>query len=624
MAPSLPSLCIMRFLAVSAVALMFVPSGAQTPMANVPDVRLEVQDGKTAYYLGEPIQLDLVFENRTGSPFLLNNTLYGDNSEDVEITPQTGWFQWQTQSNHDYASMANLDATQMRIPLQLDQGFVFREPGQYHIRVKTARLTAGNELGGTVLPLITTNEVTIDVKQMPDDVEAAKLNQIRADSAGTGGDHMQAMQTLAALGGEDALTEKIKRFEEGDDCFRRVYRQAFATTRDLQRQLTLLEQAWTDPKLTPGFDTTDALDETRRLLAGRNLPGWRMGAVSQPPDPTDQRIADLHRTDMAALLDSMPARQGESLTMGAYILVMFGGLNDSQRLRAVDYAVEQFPHMDDVAQHMLLETPRPPLRDPRLIPVLESMLAANSSDSDATAALLAIAPSEAAKWIVTSVCAPTAVVLLDTFKEASVDRVPAVDACLEPLLRQYPSSGREEFEWKQHATAAARFATPAILPSLREGWNSSALDSAVLAILMRNDPHGAVELLAREATAGRLDGLLFFETAKVYMQVKSLFPEEVLTWLRAKLSNGSNKEASIAAYAVSLGGDSTDQIKVEQRLERLRAQRQDKELTKDIQKTEIELASALSLQDSRVHVDEAERLRLGKGCMSDQCRLYLH
>src|SRR5271156_3305070 len=39
------------------------------------------------------------------------------------------------------------------------------------------------------------------------------------------------------------------------------YAQLFKTLR--------LEQAWTDPKLTPEFDTTDALDETRRLLAGR-------------------------------------------------------------------------------------------------------------------------------------------------------------------------------------------------------------------------------------------------------------------------------------------------------------------------------------------------------------------
>jgi hypothetical protein len=76
-------------------------------------------------------------------------------------------------------------------------------------------------------------------------------------------------------------------------------------------------------------------------------------------------------------------------------------------------------------------------------------------------------PAESDAWIVKSVCAPKSVVLLDTFKDAPVDRVPEVDACLAPLLGVAPSTTHEEFEWKQRATEAARFAVPAILPALR-------------------------------------------------------------------------------------------------------------------------------------------------------------
>jgi len=564
-------------LAVVTAAVASMPSGAQqSATAGEPDVRLEAHDGKSMFYLGEPIQLDLVFENRTGSPFMLNNTVYGDLSEKVEITPGTGWFQWQTPSGHDYSSEVKLDGAPIHIPVQLDEGFVFRTPGEYRVRVTTARLMRGTTMGGIAVPAITTNELTIEIQPMPADVETAKLREISADLAGTGSTNRndrtrtQGLQNLATLQGEDALTEKIKLLEDGDDDFRSVSREAFATTHDLQKQLALLEQAWTDPKLTPQYDTPDALDETRLLLAGRNLPGWQMVVGPHAPDAVEEQLATERRADMVALLDSMPQRAGESRTIGAYFLIEFGGLTEAQRARAVDYAVEEFPHMDDTAQHMLLETSRPPLRDPRLVPVLRTMLTANPSDKDAVAALLAMAPAESDAWIVKSVCAPKGVVLLDTFKDAPVDRVPEVDACLAPLLRVAPSTPREEFEWKQRAEEAARFATPAILPALREGWKSSKEDGAALAVLMREDPPGAVELLTNEVATGKLDGMSFFETRHVYEQIHQPYPEEVLLWLRTKLESGTDKEASTAAYALSIGGDASDGTRVEQRLERLR------------------------------------------------------
>jgi hypothetical protein len=617
-------------LAVITAAGVSMPSAAQqSGTAGIPDVRLEAHDGKSTFYLGEPIRLDLVFENRTGSPFMLNNTVYGDLSEKVEITPGTGWFQWQTPSGHDYSSEAKLDDAPIQIPVRLDEGFVFREPGEYQVRVTTARLMRGSTLGGVGVPAITTNELTIKIQPMPAEAEAAKLREIRADLVGAGSTNRdptrtKGMRNLATLQGEDALAEKVKLLEDGDDDFRSVIREAFATTHDLQKQLALLEQAWTDPKLTPQYDTPDALDETRLLLAGRNLRGWQMVVGPHAPDAVEERLAIERRADMVALLDSMPQRAGESRTMGAYFLIEFGGLTEAQRARAVDYAVEEFPHMDDTAQHMLLETSRPPLRDPRLVPVLRSMLAANPSDKDATAALLAMAPADSAAWIVKSVCTPKGVVLLDTFKEAPVDRVPEVDACLAPLLRIAPSTPREEFNWKQRATEAARFATPAILPALHEGWKSSKEDGAALAVLMRDDPAGAIELLTNEVVTGKLDGMLFFETAHVYGQIHQPYPDKVLMWLRKKLESGTDKEASTAAYALSIGGEPSDGTRVEQRLERLRAELQGQEQTGDARKAEVELASALGSYGSKTFVDEARRRQLGQQCMSDQCRLYLH
>jgi hypothetical protein len=601
-------------------------------LGNLPSVRLEPHDGKTTFYLGEPIRLDLVFENRTGAPFTLNTTGYGDLSEKVEITPAEGWFQWQTQSGHDYATVTNLTEKPMSLPVLLDEGFIFRKPGEYKVRVTTARLSHGRALESSSLPPITTNLVTIELRTMPDEVEAAKLATIRADLLNAPDapncDELvrDAMHRLAALQGDAALVEKIKMLKSGDDDFRSVLGEAFSATRDLHKQLEQLEQAWNDPAVEPMWPTLGALDTTRLLLAGKNLSGWQMVIAPNKPDAIEQRLADEHHADMVALLNSMPLRTGDSRASAAYYLVGFNGFTDAQHARALDYAIEEFPHMDDTTQDMLIEQKNSPLRTPRLLPALRAKLAANPSDTYVTAALLEIAPADSKQWIVQSICDPSNAVLLDTFKDAKVDRVPEVDACLTPLLRvpPSPSDGRAEFNWQQRAIEAARFANPAILPALREGWKNSRQDSAVLAVFIRNDPKGAVALLNKQLAAGTFRGDSFFSTSNVYKQVAEPFHTEVLTWLRVRLEDGTDNEASTAAYALSIGGDNSDKARVQQRLELIRAQWQGKQLPAEEQQAEMNLASTLGSYESKLFLDEAQRRQLGQGCLTDQCRLYLH
>jgi hypothetical protein len=201
-----------------------------------------------------------------------------------------------------------------------------------------------------------------------------------------------------------------------------------------------------------------------------------------------------------------------------------------------------------------------------------------------------------------------------------------VDACLAPLLRvpPSPSDGRAEFNWQQRAIEAARFASPAILPTLREGWKNSRQDSAVLAVFIRDDPKGAIALLNKQLAAGTFKGDSFFSTSNVYKQVAEPFPTEVLTWLRVRLEDGTDNEASTAAYALSIGGDNSDKARVQQRLELLRAQWQGKQLTAEEQQAEMNLASTLGTYESKLFLDEAQRHQLGQGCLTDQCRLYLH
>ena len=596
------------------LGLVVAGAGARGQMAAGADVTLEGHGGKTAFYLGEPVALDLVFTNRTGAPVMLNTVEYGDLSEKVEISPSTGWVQWQTPSGHDYLSQVQLGTAPVRVPVMLDEGYVFREAGEYRVRVTTGRAGGGP---------VRTNELTLELMAMPAGEEARRVEGLTGESASAGAGSTargSALKRLATLQGDEALREKIRLLESGDDDFRSVYREAFATTHDLSKQLAMLEDAWTNPKLVPQYDTPDALGETRMLMAGRPLEGWRMTGGGVKADPTAEKIASEGQRDMVALLDSMGQRSGESRTMGAYFLIEFGGLTEAERARAVEYVVEEFPHMDDTAQHMVLETARPPVRDARMVPMLRAMLKANAADKDAAAALLAMVPDETEAAIVQVVCAAKGVVLLDTFKDAKSGRVPAVDGCLGALLRVAPAPAtRAEWEWQQRAVEAARFGTAAILPAMREGWTNPRQDSAALAVLLRDDPGAALDLLKREAAAGKLDGMMFYETQEVYRQVGAALPEVVLTWVRGLLATGSNKDAETAGYVLSFGGDASDARRVEARLEELR---KGAGMGVGDGPLERDLVGLLVGAESRLRVGEAERGRIRQGCVSEECRVW--
>ncbi len=165
--------------------------------------------------------------------------------------------------------------------------------------------------------------------------------------------------------------------------------------------------------------------------------------------------------------------------------------------------------MDDVSQHMILETTRPPVRDPKLLPTLQAMLDRNPADKDALAAYLDLDADaeDAIPYVVRAVCAPGGPPLIDTFDKVKEDRLIQVDACLLPLFQEQasassavgnrqPNSGRTNFIWKQRVTLAARFGSPGLLSviessgarQLTENPGDSGVVGALLAAEMRDNP----------------------------------------------------------------------------------------------------------------------------------------
>jgi hypothetical protein len=146
----------------------------------------------------------------------------------------------------------------------------------------------------------------------------------------------------------------------------------------------------------------------------------------------------------------------------------------------------------------------------------------------------------------------------------------------------------------------------------------------MLAVLLRDAPKEAMELLAKEPSVD------FYPANKVYETLHGTFPAEMLVWLRAEVKQGTPRSGT-AAYELSLFGEAADRLLIEDRLSALRTQWQGRDAeVKDAVATspaqsakseEMNLVSALV--GAKVwHLSDEERLQLTEGCMSDWCMNY--
>jgi hypothetical protein len=613
-------------------------------LGSEPEVRLEVHESKSQFFIGERVELDLVFRNTTSDQYLLNNTLYGDIADAVEIAPASGLVQWRGRSGHDYSSVTNLGSKEFRIPIVLNEGFVFREPGHYEIRVTTNRLSRGGNLVH-IKPLgpIATNAVAIDMQKMPAETETKLIEQARnaigpADTQMHRGDRErgQAMAKLADLQGDEALRAKLDLILAGDEQMRTYSAEAMASTRNLQLQLELLEGAWRNPQQMPLYDMPGLLAETRSLLQGKSLPGWRMFiSVPNANDPEIKRSTDERTADMKALLETLPQRSGANRAAALYYLLDFPGLSDADTDKVRPIVAAEFLTLNSLEQDMLLATAWNRLRGPAMVAPLKALLQQAPQDKDAVRRLIELDPQAAKSYVIQTICGRGWPVPLDSVAALPFDTLPEVDDCLGEMLSTPPAKPHDN-PWRMRAALAARFATAAILPQVRAGWKYPEQDSDVLPLLLRLSPDEAMaKITASPFDDNRLMNL-FFNIDKSFISRQAAFPPQLSDWLRQMLQDGPNNQAAFAAYQLSKGGVQQDRALLEARLARLRKEwtgrsagieaafgPEGSRAAQDSSKLEIELVSALiskrfwSLSDEELGV-------LTQGCLSAQCRNYYH
>lgn len=632
-----------RWIVVILVGSLFSAAAQEPNPVSQAEVRLEAKDGRTHFQLGDLITLELVFSNPgyvpTPEPQKLtpiqramhllpgqqtvNSSDYGDLADAITISPADGWFQWQGESGHDYVSTMPLDATGIRVPLVLNQGYVFREPGHYEIAVTTRRM-------GPVP--ITTNAIGIDIEARPVADESALVKELDAavakkETAGTTsapcscGDENEDAERLAYLTGDDAARAKVKWLLGSDQDIATIMTKGLAATKNQALQLELLRAAWASPEHAPDGTLQFALKRAEAFARGQMEPGFVMRGPVQEQNATNRALEAEYRDDLDRVIATLPQRTGDVRRDTAYYLMEDNPLSADELARVRPVVLEEFPHMEPMAQSMLIETKWNAIKDPSLAPYLEAMIESKANLMDAATAvqrLVEIDATEAKPYVIDMICRSERGLLLNKLNGVKEDRLPEVDECLTALLAK--GERREhDFDWEQAAQRAARFATPAILPQVKAAWTNASQDPSMLALLMRDAPKEAVALLAREP---KID---WYPANNVYEGLDGKFPPEVLAWLRDPSAPRS------AAYELAQFGEPQDRVLLEQRLDDLRGQWLGREAElKDAQvntpaysakSEEQELVSSLLGAKAWTLTGE-EKLRITDGCMSDWCHGY--
>ena len=623
-----------------------------------PQVRLTAKDGQTHFQLGDLITLELVFSNPGYVPIpvsqkltpiqrarqalhplpgqhTINRTDYGDLADRITITPADGWFQWQGKSGHDYSDEGLLTDHEVRVPLALNQGYIFRKPGHYELSVTTYRLDGKP---------VTTNVISLDLTARPAHEERAlvrRLNKAIAKNETTSStcrctDGNEAAEQLAALPGNDAVRAKVRWLLADDtDGVQDTMADGMAASRNYDLQLQLLQAALRDPRRTPDFAVLKAVESTRIFQSGKMLDGWRMTQGRAPTDATSQSLAEERRADIQAIVDSLPKRSGRNLTDTAYFLMEFAGADRDQEATVRPVAIEEFGKMVPMEQGMLLGGGWQKIRDPKLIPALRAMLDKPPAQfvgyGEPLERLLELDPTSAKPYVVREICNTKSDVQMKQMAALPDSTLPETDACLLQQVIASASINKPNgvTPWPEKALIAARFASEGIYPQLlvlfraHPEWNDT-VRGAMIAYFVRWHPEIAAELLPVSSLLEQ-PNLLFYTFNEVLGARHGGYPESLLLPLREKLAHGSANEAGPALYYLSEFGTQEDAANAIARLDRLIADWNGREAelvsptpspqAREALQLRKELVFGLCSKDGASVLPDAERLHIKQLCL---------
>jgi hypothetical protein len=518
------------------------------------DVRLEPQDGRTTFVLGEPIVLDLLLSART--PGFQVNVLKSGVGHQIDVSPAEGWFRSHGVDHHDTVMFKPLTEAPLRSPVLLNSSIVFRKPGHYEVSV-TTDVEHKDATPGWLK--VTTNTVVLEITAPDEAAESARVETLVAKIAAQKkcrAEEHAAARELSFLGGAAATRAKVA-FIVGAgricESAESQMMEGLASSRELPLQLSLLHDAWLDASTPPSFDVLRALRETRGFLHGEMVEGWQM-ILRKRTDPAALRAAQEAGQDIDEQIATLPRRKDKNRAFTAYLLMELDDLTDGQIASVRPYVIETFGRMSPLQQSMLLVNRHwPELADPAVIPALKFSLdhprTDGLGDSDILRGLIGLSPDAARPYVVNQICDPASRADGSKLVGLPDEALPEVDACLTAMLAQWHG---DRFLRTVKGALLARYASAAALPAVRElyahrpadgDYFSDQYEGALLGYLLRYAPDEAMADI--QARSGNLD-MLLYPIANAFGDRHADFPPAYQAWLKQRMAQAASATGSSA------------------------------------------------------------------------------
>jgi hypothetical protein len=616
-------------------------------------VSLSIRDGKTVFRSGEPIRLVVSFTaDRPG--YQVETTVDNNAPPDdqIQISPADGVFRWRellsTPHDHgrDYSYITALSSQPIGLSMPLNYWFRFDEPGEYTVRVRTRRVrVAAPGLDGPLLPSLTTNEVRFKVVMMTEREEEIEANRLGAllDTLPKNDPRAQTelCEDLAFLTGDAGTREKVRRYLNPQGANHGNW------ISDLGMGLYISRST----SLVIGLLEADLRDPTRPIAHLMDLVNVRLWMEMPALVAAAQGDMNALRTRKSARLDalrteyvneavaSLPQRtRSARRETAAWLVLLLRNYGDApvpdtpKLLPAVvrKVVIDEFAELDPMTQSYLVEQHWKDIRDPKLLPALESMLASPDQwvREPPMAAILDIAPDRARPLFIAEMLRPRPL-NSSAFLELRDQTLPEMDRPLfDQITRLAASSNeRDRYELKDKTTFLARYASAAILADVQQLYETrgSELEQGTRvnlhAYLDRWDEVGGAERLERALAAEKDDASL------VYGLATTRYSKALDAVIRIRVDSADPGTAEAAALLLSNYGPADGRAVLEARLSRWMNEWSGRSAELEADPTKTSPQASLQawliraiLNGKAWKVSETDAALLKQSCVTESCR----
>jgi hypothetical protein len=565
------------------------PAQTQSSTRNSSEVTLHVGigDGKSQFFLGEVIPLELIFTSKTPKRYQINMARYDRSGrmsyERFLVNPDGGWSDpLRAYFNSSMAWMGGgltgfefLSETPTKILLELNEWVQFNRPGKYRVRVQTSRV--GEISGEASTPFhkptsLISNELEIAIVSPTASWQAQTLGQALAAFNAPGQDpakaaasptepppRHQALKTLRYLGTASAAKELARHLRGEDTNF--DFECMFGLVGSPQREA--------------------ALSEMRHLLADPDQPVTdlfliTMSVLSLNPDESPEVLRpqrqQRYQAIQAEFLDDLPHKRGNALAVSLYTALNQVGPQQVIPREKSEQLAAQLPAVFDrlpvEKQYELLAYRWGSLRSPALLPLLRKYArtyqdfpipneihAYNANNLSGTALLhwYELAPEEARAAIIQEILRPKPRFNAQTLGILPDKTLPEVE---QSLIEHFSANDEDYWISANLASLIQRYATAAILPRMlaivdeNVGKWACAIQEPALAYLLRVDPVAARSRI-EAAMAARGEGYSACNHS-LLAQVGTLHVDPLLEEIALRSLNDDDPE--VAANAAGFLG----------------------------------------------------------------------